>query len=127
MAKTFHNTVLGAMRTVQRNRGQTITYARGDVTAQLQATCSPKNYQAMDDAGITVTYHCHDWLIVAADLVLPIGTDGAAEAIEPAARDRITDEAGTVHEIFLIPGRNVYDSGVDDIHYRIHSIIVDRA
>ena len=120
MAKTFHKQVLGANRMVQRNRGQMVTYSRGDASVQITAVESPKNYNATESSGLTITFHSHDWLIVATDLI-PSGI------YPPAVGDLIAVEDGEVHKVQMIPGRNCYDSGVDNITLRIHSNVVKQS
>jgi hypothetical protein len=132
MTTAFHNAIAAALSAATTAAGGPVTYARGTSTGTLSAICSPKDYDAISGDGVIVTVHCHDWLILADVLKLapPATQDDptpVATATVPAVGDRITDAAGAVHEVLLIPGRNCYDSGFDDIHFRVHTQKVGEA
>jgi hypothetical protein len=115
MSTEFHNAIAGALNTAAAVAGGSATYRRGEASVCFSAVCSPQEYEAADADGAVITYHCHDWLVIAAKLIL------GGLAVTPQAGDTITDAAGAVHEVMMVPNRNCYDSGFDDLHYRIHA------
>ena len=126
MTSALHNCIEAAMEIATDVLGGPVTYRRGTATGTFDAIFAPKDYEATGQDGVIVTYHCHDVLIVASKLVLtPAATEGQPAPLpyqaQPTRGDTITDASGQVHEVLLIPNRNCYDSGFDDIHYRIHT------
>jgi hypothetical protein len=116
MTSPFHNALAAALvRATAATANGVAVYRRGGDELSLAAICSPKDYKAVNGEGLVITFHCHDWLIIAERLILN------GEAITPAAGDRIIDAGGEVHEVLNVPGLNCYDSGFDGIHYRVHT------
>ena len=117
----YHDSIAAAVADIRGATGDPVVYRRGAQSVAIVATCAPKQYQVSDAGGVIITYHCHEWLILAGDLVI------AGAAVEPQRGDEIVETRadGTVvtHGVMLIPGLNVYDSIEHDLRYRVRTKI----
>jgi len=112
MTSPFQNAINAAFRDINAFAGESVTYRRGSASAVVTAVVAPKDYEAVAGYDAVETIHCHDWLIVAADLELIDLTDPdnpVTTLVLPAIGDTLTDGSGTVYQVLMVPGRNVYD------------------
>ncbi len=98
---------------------RTVTYRRGALSVQLQATAGRTEFEQATDYGIALQSEARDFVVHAADLVL-----GGAR-IEPEVGDRIEETIdGTTHqyEVMAIGGQQCFRY-VDADYYamRIHT------
>ena len=98
------------------NFSETVTYSRGEDDVEVSAGRGSTEYTV--DNGLEAfvePYESHDFLVVAADLVLD------DEPIEPERGDIITDGDENEYEVTAPNGVDVYSADSFGRIYRIHT------
>lgn len=100
--------------------GESVTYTRGVESVSLTITRGQTAFETEDTDGFTITAHSIDFIVKASDLVL----DG--EVALPEVRDYITDAAGKVYSVLILPGGTHYRfSDPAQTILRVHTRMVD--
>lgn len=96
---------------------QAVTYVRGDLTVEVQATVGSTKFPLNTDDGGTIEYVARDYIIAVEDLVF-----GSGDPVEPQRGDKII-EGDRTYEC-MGPGGGEQDWRYSDPHhlaYRIHT------
>jgi hypothetical protein len=102
-----------------RHLTTTVTYRRDSQSVQVQATVGQTVFRIDGDLGATIRHVRRDYLVRAADLVLPPDTAPSL----PQRGDRILEASGGVHEV-MGPGGGEPDWRFSDpqrLTLRIHT------
>jgi hypothetical protein len=106
-----------------RHLTTTVTYRRSDQSVQVQATVGQTVFRIDGELGATIRHVRRDYLVRAADLVLPPDT----AATLPQRGDQIVDTYDVVHEV-MGPGGGEPDWRFSDPQrrtLRIHTKEID--
>jgi len=83
MRESFRRAVRGAHRAAHRNRGEKVTYRRGEQAVEIDATRGASEWTSEEDGAVAENWKGQDFLFLGEDLVLPSGR------ATPAAGDQI--------------------------------------
>jgi hypothetical protein len=121
MTSAFNMAMAAAVKSIRDEAGVAGVYHQGEIAIPLKASERPKDYESTDVSGLTVTDHCHDWEIVAADLAV----DGTR--LKPQRGDTIVETSNgvaTTHKVMMLPGRNAYDTTRGGLAVIVHTKVV---
>jgi hypothetical protein len=90
MTDAFANASAALAASMAALHGQTVTYARGDLSASVTAWLSTASGAVVDAGGAVLEYESWDWTVPA---------DAISEFVEPKGGDRITAADGKAYEV----------------------------